>query len=63
MAAKVNALLSARGWSGRELARRAGMPPASMTRKLAGLTAIDVDDLAAIAAALEVQPSELLPHI
>lgn len=63
VAAEINRLLTERGWSGRELARQAGIPPATVTRKLADLTAFDVDDLAKIAAALGVPLRDLLPQI
>lgn len=63
VAAEINRLLAERGWSGRELARQAGIPTATVTRKLADLTAFDVDDLVKIASALGVPLRDLLPQI
>jgi DNA-binding Xre family transcriptional regulator len=58
--AEVNRLVAARGWSGRELARRTGIHQASLSRKLAGTSPFDLDDLPAVCAALEVDVTELL---
>lgn len=57
---RIARLGAARGWSGRELARRAGMPTASANKKLTGVSVITLDDLEAFGRALEMDPRKLL---
>ncbi|GGZ80300.1 helix-turn-helix domain-containing protein [Streptomyces echinoruber] len=66
VAAAVAALRQSRGWDQRHLAERvteAGRPMStSVLGKIeAGARRVDVDDLVALAAALEVSPARLLP--
>lgn len=58
---ELSARIGTRGWSGRELARRANLPTTSTARKLTGVSAITLGELAAFAGALEVAPRDLLP--
>jgi transcriptional regulator with XRE-family HTH domain len=60
VAQEVRRLLDERGMSGRALALAAGINPRSIDRKLAGTSAFDVDDLAAVAPVLGVAASDLL---
>lgn len=60
VAAQIQRLLDERGMSGNALAQATGIPQSSISRKLTGVHPFDVDDLAAIAAALGVRPAELL---
>jgi len=60
VAAEIRRLLEERGISGRELARRTGIPSRTIAHKLADRTPFDVDDLQAIAGVLEVDVTDLL---
>ena len=60
LATEIRRQCEERGWSGRELARRTGIPPAVVTYKLAGTRAFDVPDLEAIAAAFELKAADLI---
>lgn len=60
VAAQIRRLLDERGWSGRELARRSGLPQPSIARKLAGERAFDLDELPPVCAALGVDVTDLL---
>jgi transcriptional regulator with XRE-family HTH domain len=60
VAAEIRRLLDERGISGRELARRTGIPSRTVAHKLADRTPFDVDDLQSIAGVLEVDVTELL---
>lgn len=60
VAAEVARLLDDRGMSGRELARRTGIPQRSMAEKLAGRRPLDLDDVAAVCRALDVTVPDLL---
>lgn len=62
VAAKIARLLEERGMSGRALSRATGIPQKSLSRKLSGETAFDLDDLTPVADALGVKVSELLSH-
>lgn len=62
VAAKIARLLEERGMSGRALSRATGIPQKSLSRKLSGETAFDLDDLPPVAAALGVKIPELLSH-
>jgi transcriptional regulator with XRE-family HTH domain len=52
--------IEARRWSGRELARQAGLSPSGLADKLAGKRPFDLADLAAIAPVLGFRDWELL---
>lgn len=54
VAAEVRRLIAERGWSGRELAQRTGLPTNSVATKLRGDRGLDFDDLDRIAEALGV---------
>lgn len=60
VAAEVRRLCEELGWSGRELARRAGLKVTATAAKLAGETAFGVDDVDAIAAAIGISPVDLI---
>lgn len=59
VSAEVRRLLDERGWSGRELARRTGIPVRSVGDKLADRSKFDVDDLDAICQAFDVEVTDL----
>lgn len=54
-------LLARQKMSGAELGRRAGIKQSSISRRLTGETAFDMDDLEAIADVLGVEVGDLLP--
>ena len=54
VAAEVRALSEAAGLSGRELARRSGLPSNTLAVKLRGVSPFDVAELARVAGALGV---------
>lgn len=54
-------MLARRRVSGRELARRLGVSSPWVSQRLTGQTTIDLNDLEAIAGALDVPISALLP--
>lgn len=58
--AEIRRLLDERGWSGRELSRRADIKPTAMADKLAGRSPFDLVDLDRVCAALEVDPGDLI---
>lgn len=60
VAAEIRRLLDERSMSGRELARRTGIPPRTVAAKLADRSPFDVDDLQVIAGVLEVDVTDLL---
>lgn len=60
VAEEIRVLLARRRMSGSELARQIGASQPYVSRRLTGEIAFDVDDLEKIAAALDVQPSDLL---
>lgn len=60
MTGEIRRLLDERGLSGRELARRTGIPQSSIAKKLNDRHPFDVDDLQAIAGVLEVDVTDLL---
>lgn len=62
VAARIARLLEDRGMSGRALSRATGIPQKSLSRKLSGETAFDLDDLPLVADALGVKIPELLSH-
>lgn len=59
-AANIRAECARRRITGRELARRLGENPMWLHRRLAGQQEISVDDVARIAAVLDLDPSSLL---
>lgn len=52
--------MTARGLSQNALARRAGMPPTMLHRAIAGERRLSLDELGAIAGALDLEPEHLL---
>lgn len=60
VAEEIRVMLARRRMSGSELARQIGASQPYVSRRLTGEIAFDVDDLEAIAAALEVTPVQLL---
>lgn len=60
VAGVVRALLSERGWSGRQLARETGINQASVARKLREESPFDFDDIQAVAQALGVDLLDLM---
>lgn len=60
LAEEIRALLARRKISGRELARQLDVSPSWISYRLTGQQPIDVNDLAAIAEALGIQPVDLL---
>lgn len=61
VAEEIRALLARRRISGRQLAEATGMSQSAISARLTGTTAIDLDDLQRIAAALGVEPFDLFP--
>lgn len=61
VAEEIRVMLARRNITATELARRAGMTQRSISRRITGEKAIDVDDLERIARALDVEITELLP--
>lgn len=55
-------MLARRRMSGRELARKLHVSPSWISYRLTGTQPIDLNDLAKIADALEVEPADLLPR-
>lgn len=53
--------IAATGLTPRQAARLAGLQPARLARQLAGRTPLAIDDIAALAGALGVEPSGLVP--
>jgi DNA-binding Xre family transcriptional regulator len=60
VAREISRLLEERAWSGRELARRTGIHYASISRKLAGGSSFDLDDVQKVCAALDVDVAQLI---
>jgi transcriptional regulator with XRE-family HTH domain len=61
VAEEIRVLLARRKMSGAELARRTGIKQSTMSRRMTGETAFDMDDLEAIAAVLDIQLGDLFP--
>lgn len=59
---EIRVLLARRMMSAAELARRTGITQSTMSRRMTGETAFDLDDLEVIASVLEVDVTELLPR-
>lgn len=55
----VKGILSQKNISGRELARRTGIKPATINRRLNSIGPWKIRELEAVAAALDMKPSEL----
>lgn len=60
VAAEIARIIDERGMSGRELARLTGIPQPSLARKLRGSQPFDLDDVAAVCAALGITAPDLL---
>jgi transcriptional regulator with XRE-family HTH domain len=60
VAEQVRRLLDERGISGRQLSAQTGIPQRTVANKLSGRSPFDLDDLAKIAAVLEVAVTDLL---
>jgi transcriptional regulator with XRE-family HTH domain len=60
VAEQIRRLLEERGVSGRQLATQTGIPQRTVANKLSGKSPFDLDDLAKIAAMLEVDVTDLL---
>jgi transcriptional regulator with XRE-family HTH domain len=63
VAEEVRALMGRRRTTGAQLARAIGVPQSSLSRKLTGRYALDVDDLEAIAAYFEIPVASLIPAV
>jgi transcriptional regulator with XRE-family HTH domain len=61
VAEEIRVLLARKRMSGIELGRRIGMKQSTISRRLTGETAFDMDDIEAIADALGVDVSDLMP--
>lgn len=61
VAEELRVLLARRKMSGAELARRTGIKQSTMSRRMTGETAFDMDDLEVIASVLDIQVSDLFP--
>jgi len=62
VASELRAILARKRISAAELARRVGWSQSYMARRVDGRAAMDVDDLEAVAKALDVQVKALLPN-
>jgi transcriptional regulator with XRE-family HTH domain len=60
VAAEIRRLVADRNLSGRALAQRTGIPQRSLARKLAGVTAFDLNDLQVLAEVLGVRVTDLV---
>lgn len=61
-AARVTATMEARGHTIKGTADASGIPVTTFRRKIAGHSDFTVTELAKVAAALDVQPLDLLPY-
>ena len=61
VAEEIRALLARRRTSGRKLAEQLGVSPSWVSYRLTGAQPIDLNDLARISAALDVDVTDLLP--
>jgi transcriptional regulator with XRE-family HTH domain len=59
VAEEIRVLLARRKMSGAELARRTGIKQSTMSRRMTGETAFDMDDIEAIAAVLQIDVGDL----
>lgn len=57
---EISRLLTERGMSGNQLAKATGIPQPTIARKLRGASPVDLDDVQAICAVLEVDVADLL---
>jgi len=62
VAEEIRVLLARKKMSAAELARRTGLKQSTMSRRMTGETAFDMDDLEIIAEVLEVEVSDLMPR-
>ena len=60
LTAVVTELYKARGWSGRDLAREAGIKPTTLAGKLSDTSRWTVDEADAVARALGLRPDDLM---
>lgn len=60
VADEVRRRMTARGMSQNGLAKAAGMPPTLLHRAMLGERPLSIDELAAVAAVLDVKPEHLL---
>ncbi len=60
---RIRAERDRRGWSQRELARRAGVPQYTVSRYEAGVRKLDLDVLEKLARAFGVPPARLLRQV
>lgn len=63
VAAEVRAAAARRRMSGAQLADRLGMSQMAMSRRMSGRMPFRVDELAALAAVLEVDVRDLIPRV
>jgi DNA-binding Xre family transcriptional regulator len=61
VAEEIRVLLARKRISAAELARRTGIKQSTMSRRMTGETAFDMDDLELIADALDVEVTDLMP--
>lgn len=59
-AARIRGILGERRLSGRQLAQRVGCPTTTLARRLTGVYPLRLDELDAIAAALDVPVTDLI---
>lgn len=62
VAAEIRALMARRRITSSTLAVELGVTPMWLSRRLRGVTPLTIDDTGRIAAALHVDPVDLLPH-
>ena len=62
IAAEARAALARDGRSAAQLAEAAGIPRSSLSKKLRGLVSFTVEEVVAIAVALDIDPAALVPQ-
>lgn len=62
VAAEIRAEMGRQRYTGRRLAMRLGWPPMYLSRRLSGRTSFDLNDVDAIARALEVPVTSFFPE-
>lgn len=60
VAREVNRLLAERGMSVNALAKAAGLPQSTVAKRLAGTGTLDLDDVQAISASLDIDARDLI---
>jgi transcriptional regulator with XRE-family HTH domain len=63
VAEEIRVILARKRMSGAELARRTGIKQSTISRRMTGETAFDMDDLEIIAEVLEVDVADLMPRM